>query len=149
MPYGNCGRCYCQEVDVILLICEWQRFLPILLWQMLYHLQYVATPYVGWCYCQVTDGIATYYLFFLVVQMLLPYGRWNSHTFLMMCCDGRCYCPVADGMATAGCGCSLLVDVIPRGRWMFMGRITLVLVLRCSAEPHPIYEVDGICLCFC
>ena len=32
---------------------------------------------------------------------------------------------------------------------MFMGRIILVLVLRCYAEAHPIYEADGTFLCFC
>ena len=32
---------------------------------------------------------------------------------------------------------------------MFMGGITLVLVPSCYAEPHPICEADGTCLCFC
>ena len=30
---------------------------------------------------------------------------------------------------------------------MFMGVLILVSVLRCYAEPHPICEADGICLC--
>ena len=41
---------------------------------------------------------------------------------------GRCYCHVADVIAT--------------------GWITLILVLSCSTEPHPIYEADGIYLYF-
>ena len=41
-----------------------------------------------------------------------------------------------------------LVDVIPKGQMDDLGKITLVSVLRCYAEPHPIYEADGTCLCF-
>ena len=43
----------------------------------------------------------------------------------------------------------LLLDVIPRGQMDFMGRFTLVSVLRCYAETHPIYGADGTSLCFC
>ena len=80
--------------------------------------------------------------------MLLPCGRWNSHTFI--------FCVVmADVIAQwqmewplQGVSASLLVDVIPRGQMDILGRITLVSVLRCYAEPHPIYVADGTCLCF-
>ena len=43
---------------------------------------------------------------------------------------------------------SLMVDVVPRGgRWMWV--FILISVLTCYAEPHPICEADGTCLCFC
>ena len=60
--------------------------------------------------------------------MLLPCGRWNSHWVNYIVLIGRCYCHVADVIAT--------------------GWITLTLVLSCSTEPDPIYEADGIYLCF-
>ena len=85
---------------------------------------------IGWCYCQVADGIATCYCLFLLFfgQMLLPCGRWNSHYFVFVC-DGRCYCPVADGMATAGCEC------FPPGRCCSQGADGLwVVYLSFSSE---------------
>ena len=47
------GRCYPQSLRVVDVIANFTvtDVIP---------LQYVATSYVGWCYCQVADGIATY-----------------------------------------------------------------------------------------
>ena len=94
------------------------------------------------------DGTATFYSI-RRWQMLLPYGRWNSHYVY----------------------CEKMADVIlPSGRWnyhlgwlMVLGRcynqvgrwnshrvyyLMLFLVLRCYAEPYPRCVAGGICLCF-
>ena len=105
MPYLDCGRCNCQEVDgypLLFLLADvnangmWQMFLPLqcietIDWLMLLpsgrlnsHMLLVCYQcYMGRCYCPVADGMAT----------------------ICILCDGRCYCPVADGMATVGCEC--------------------------------------------
>ena len=67
----------------------------------------------------VADGIATLCEVQLVRQMLLPCGIDGIATGVV----GE----LADGMANVS--------------------ITLVLVLRCYTEPHPIYVADGICQC--
>ena len=54
-------------------------------------------------------------------------GRWNSHLRWVMI--GRCYCH------SDWCYC----------HWSAIS----ILVLRCSAEPHPICVADGICLHSC
>ena len=134
MPICVNGRCYCLA-DVICLVGMWQMLLPrdkgypviiwmadviaIVMWQMFFTTAVYCNFCIGWCYCQVADGIATCYCLSLLFfgQMLLPCGRWNSHYFVFVC-DERCYCPVADGMATSGCEWFPLVGVVPGGRWI-------------------------------
>ena len=112
------------------LLGMWQMLLPRGRWLSSFYLNgrcychcnvadvFITTVYcnycIGWCYCQVADGIATCYCLFLLFygQMLLTCGRWNGHYFVLVC-DGRCYCPVTDGMTTAGCEC------FPPGRCCF------------------------------
>ena len=38
-------------------------------------LQYVATFYVGWCYCQMADRIATCYLLYVVMAGVI--AQWQ------------------------------------------------------------------------
>ena len=59
---------------------------------------------------------------------------------------GRCYCLVTDGMPTMG------VDgrcYSQGGRWISLWVNISVSILLFCVGPHPIYEADGICLCFC
>ena len=62
-------------------------------------LHYVASYCIGWCYCQMADGIATYFYYYFVMadviaqwqmeipqlfnfiwwQVFLPSGTWNGH----------------------------------------------------------------------
>ena len=118
----------------------------------------------GRCYCHFGRCFICYSILQLLYWlMLLPCGRWNHHLLL--------YCIIvladviamwqmekplhwcfiylmADVIATAGCEC------FPPGRCHSQGadgRVIFILisVLRCYAEPHPIYEADGTCLCSC
>ena len=80
---------------------------------------------------------------------------------------GRCYCQVAVVIAIvvdSSCWQMLLpmwlmeclpwgglADVIAKGksgRWNSHWVNVSVLILMSYVGPHPIYEVDGICLCF-
>ena len=85
---------------------------------------------IGCCYCQVADGIATYFcllvLFWSRCYCLVADG---IATILFFVCGGRCYCPVADGMATAVCEC------FPPGRCCSQGADGLwVVYLSFSSE---------------
>ena len=101
----------------------------------------VKSMFIGWCYCQC--------------------GRWYSH--LMNIVGWQMLLPsVADGITT-NCTCNIYgrcyslggLDVIATRVVWCVGRcnsqvsITLILVLRCYAEPRPIYVADGICQCSC
>ena len=101
--------------------------IAILLWQMLYH--YSILQLLCWL-------------------MLLPSGRWNGHTFILCVVMANVVARWQMEWPLQGVSASLLVDVIPRGKDGYIGRITLISVLRCYAEPHSIYEADGTCLCF-
>ena len=102
------GWCYCQcfvadfqttEADVITSIVHVKlMLLPVIAVcvKMLHHIVCCNSFYVGWCYCQVADGIAT-----------------NSSYV------GWCYCQVADGIATTEWW---LADVIASGRWYWLGQ---------------------------
>ena len=85
----RCGRCYCHGfgswywqtckysgmADVICLVVDVKTTLCLLVWS------------VGWCYCQVADGITTRVEDW---QMLQPSGRWNGHCsmlFLVLGCQ--------------------------------------------------------------
>ena len=90
---------------------------------------------------KMVDGIAI----ICVWQMLLPGGCCCCHLHFIVHV-GRCYCLVADGMPTIG------VDgrcYSQGGRWNSHWVKVLVLMLLFCVEPHPLYEADGICLCFC
>ena len=105
MPYCVIGRCFCLADGVFLfwnvadviakrkMLSSYFLFwladvIAIFLWKMLYHFfHYVTTHYIGWCYCQVADGIATYYYYYCVMADVIVSARWKSHNFL---CDGRC-----------------------------------------------------------
>ena len=123
----------------------WQMLLPIM-WQMFLPLQCIAP----------IDRL-----------MLLPGGRWNSHLLLIDC--------KFFGQMLLPCGrwnsqlCLLWwLMLLPSGRWNSHCRVwvvpfwwmlfpggqmvwvfILIWVQRCYAEPHPIYEADGTCLCSC
>ena len=98
----------------------------IWLWQMLLPLRLMLLPFV--LFMVLADVIANFYCNVVADviakwQMLWPLqgGWWYC---------GWCYCHRADGIVI--------------GQYF-----TLVLVLRCYQEPHPIYVADGICQHFC
>ena len=136
-------------------VISWQMLYALLkLWQMLlprgrcYPLSLCVADVIA--NFAVVDVIPlTVYCNTLCWLVLLPCGRWNSHTFLLCVVVADVIAQWQMEWPLQGVSVFLLVDVIPRGRGMFMGRITLVSVLRCYAEPHPIHEADGTCLCFC
>ena len=98
----------------------------------------------------VVDVIAlTVFCNTLCWLVLLQSGRWNSHILFVICYKADVIALWQVEWPLQGDSVFLLVDVIPRGQMDFMGRFTLVSVLRCYAEPHPIYEADYTCLCFC
>ena len=123
------GRCYANwQWTVIDLFC-WLMFMPLVadgMPLMCDVVDVITTSILGWCYMPlVADGIAT--------------SVWC----------GRCYYHLADVMANR-------MEWIGRcysqcGRWNnhWVFTFILILVLWCYSEPHPIYEADGTCLCFC
>ena len=60
--------------------------------------------------------MATYYLLFVVGQMLLPCGRWNSHTFILCVVMADVIAHWQMDWPLQGVSVSLLVDVIPMGQ---------------------------------
>ena len=98
----------------------------------------------------MADGIATYYfLLFCQANVIALWQMEKPHIF---------YCVVmADVIAQQQMEWPLRGgSVLSPGRHYSQGadgcswvEITLVSVLRCYAEPHPIYEADSICLCSC
>ena len=83
---------------------------------------------------KMTDGIAIVCIWQMLLQQCI-----TVHA-------GRCYCLMADGMPTMGvdgwCYCQC-------GRWNGHWVNVLILILLFCAGPHPIYEANGTCLCFC
>ena len=69
----------------------------------------------------VAGGIATYYLLCVIRQILLPCGRWNSHTFLLCVVMADVIAQWQMEWPLHGDSVFLLVDVIPRGADGFHG----------------------------
>ena len=121
----------------------------LFLWQMLLPLFELADLfcysilqlYYGWCYCHVADVITTVVVILICCwQMLLPCGRWKSHFF----CEAGVIAQWQMERPLQSVSSPGLM-LFPEGRWQ--GNFISVWVLRCYAEPHPICEADGICLC--
>ena len=146
------GWCYCH-------FCCWQMLLPcladivaivcllvapiVLLWLLLCHLwDYCilvadVVARFGWCYCHTCCCV--WQMLLPIWLMLLPFVTCFVRQML--------FARVADGIANpGGCGSDVMTM---GGRWNSHWVHISILVLDYCTEPHPRYEADGTCLCFC